>query len=654
MASLWSALFGILMITTALFSLTMLYMHGMLDAEAETDSVAGGRVDVTADGSAASTGGSSSVDEGALRAKLLSRAQEYVALEEARPYYEAFGSASPQAKRWHAEGEQTLAAALAALDQSSTAYPASFFDDPAQVPLPQFTFDHVLRDMLHLLNVEEAVMPSALRVARSALELRDSPTERSAATSTGSLVTVIIPTECDAYGDWLSAFAILSLDRLRRQALARALVSALSPGASASDRLDDVLQGRFVIRRLVACGDVTRLNADVLALGDGDHLASLVSPYPGPVNKGYEYPPLNKPHVVQQFLTVGGGATLPGDHRFLIVDPDFLFVRPLPLTSSAGRLLGATGSPYSATYNIGFDWFLGKPEVASLCGEPCARWLAREQERAAAADPSATRLQVQAKVRSMGVRGFDVGCPYFLSVADARDITPHWLHLTEAAVQLGDPSSAWGVPGGWIVEMYAYAMGAMLADRPHTTRLGLMASVWEGPEWQDVVSDVSHPPPILHYCQAYNVTTTADKYLALAPSLPEADPSLVMGADGRERAAFYFQKHDWHERVGGRVWLACDGGAKVDEALRRTTGRAPLPDAIASPLAPPSLTDNMIAANSPALPSELVDSLHLTGTEDVNAIALADRAHRRMLWFSWHMAHGTRTLAAQWRRRVCP
>jgi hypothetical protein len=655
MASLWSALFGILMITTALFSLTMLYMHGVLEArqEAMVDDNGGSDEAVVPGPTAAA--GDRGVDEKALRSKLLSRLQEYVAREEGRPYYEAFASSSPQAKRWHAEGEQSLAAALAALDQSATAYPPSFFDDPTQLPLPQFTFEHVLRDMLHLLNVEESVMPAALEVARTALELRDGPTERDAVEPNGAVVTVIIPTECDAYGDWLSVFAMLSLDRLRRQALSQALVSALTPGASATDVLDDVLQGRFVVRRLVACGDVTRLSADVLATGDGDHLASLVSPYPGPINKGYEYPPLNKPHVVQQYLTVGGGASLPGDHRFLIVDPDFLFVRRLPLTSPTGRLLGGTGAPFSATYNIGFDWFLGKPEVASLCGEPCERWLAEQQAAAAAANPSASELQNRATIRAAGVRGYDVGCPYFLSVSDALAITPHWLRLTEAAVQLGDPSSAWGVPGGWIVEMYAYAMGAMLARRPHSTRLGLMASVWEGPEWQDVVADVQSPPPILHYCQAYNVTTTAEAYVSLVPSLPSLAPSLILtDSSPPRRGAFYFQKHDWHEREGGRVWLACDGGSKVEGALRRTTGDVAPPAAIVSPLSPPPLTLNMLASSAPVLPPDYAASLSLSLSTDATAVALADRAHRRMLWFSWHMLHGPRTFAAEWRRRTCP
>lgn len=401
---------------------------------------------------------------------------------------------------------------------------------------------------------------------------------------------IIIPTECNHYSDWMSITLVSSLNQLR-------------------ERFPRTQQ--FKIARLVSC--TVPESPMMTQIADISHVSPLMSPYPGPINTGYAYPPLNKPHAVVDWIINGTGQDIPDDWETVIVDPDFLFTEPIPLMITDPK------RPWSATYSVGMHWlFREDPEVKEYCNGECDYLSRRDAELA-----------------------FDSGAPYAMQMGDLRRLAPWWLNHTERATQEGDKSKAWGVPGGWISEMYAYIMAAMREHLPHSLLKGLMVSMADSSEWSEYIRPAlggnscalldgtptpqggklinaaavfckGRNPMIIHYCQPYNIAKThGDQY------------------------AYDFYKHEYHNhdwRSNGVLALNCS--EEVANSIFERAGPVKLPEHM-TPNNPPTLQPIMVGERWPT-PEEKEEAIRL-----------------RTEFFVWHMYYDIKRALTDWRERFC-
>ena len=328
---------------------------------------------------------------------------------------------------------------------------------------------------------------------------------RPAAVREAARATVVLTVECHAFHDWQSVVAVHSLDELRRR----------WPRAQNFDILRVVTCARNETRAMQRLAPWLR--------------AEPISPHP--TNK-MEFPTLNKPHGLLAFVESARGRALPDEHEIILADPDFLFVKPLPLLQS--RL----GRPMASRYALGSHW-LQNERIRSICGAACE---------------GLGNLS-----HSDMLREWSGGPPIFIRMADLRRVVPHWFRVTEQLVLMGTPGNFESVPGGWLADMFAYIIGTYREQLPHTLRPFMVSYVSDEAEFNQDAHNTE--PCVIHYCQGYNLSTL----------------------DGPYRG--YFHKHEWHERDNKRHILSCS--ADDQHNVFRKNGWNPPLELLSSDIEPP-------------------------------------------------------------------
>lgn len=221
---------------------------------------------------------------------------------------------------------------------------------------------------------------------------------------------------------------------------------------------------------------------------------------------GKKYDFYNKPYGLKHWLE---NTQLPSNTVIALIDPDFIFLRPLTLKlageennifykeetpENVPKLIGK-GQPVAQLYGLGAPWAAGKTknfDRDSICpaGSPC----------------------LQTKV-SYGERHFSVGPPYLVHIEDMKRLTDSWVEFVPKVYESYPELLA---------EMYAYSIAAAHQELPHITMQHHMVSNIdmsdEGWKWIDALGDDVCEPPLdgeyypgkpmptfLHYCQFFRV-----------------------------------------------------------------------------------------------------------------------------------------------------
>lgn len=209
----------------------------------------------------------------------------------------------------------------------------------------------------------------------------------------------------------------------------------------------------------------------------------------------------NKPGGLQHWLA--SPASPPDDTVIAVIDPDFIFMRPLTAKVKADGIIFSgpiqaedlieevsVGHPAAQYYGIGDKWI-----------EFNLTYIAGEDSPALA-------------VKSMSAwKHYSIGPPYIVAKTDMVRIAQLW-HSVVPRVYEGHPHL--------LAEMYAYSVAAAHLELPHLRLDGYMTSEAEGygEAWPlvDLLTDESicsedlslHTtllPTFLHYCQHYKVGT---------------------------------------------------------------------------------------------------------------------------------------------------
>jgi hypothetical protein len=353
--------------------------------------------------------------------------------------------------------------------------------------------------------------------------------------------------DCSVYSEWQAVVAIGSLETLRAE------IPSMPP---------------FRIVRLVSCNSDAdfAVSARTRHYGDESRVSmSIGDPYPYAPMKGFVYPPLNKPYAIQDWLfNSTSGRALHDNDELIIVDTDSIFL--LPPSFGVSKL----GRPAASNkYYMGGEWLTGaKSEVRRFCGAACEN------------------------LNTAHVAEFyDMGAPYYMRAADLRRMVGHWYRMTNEMVLAADINRAWSTPGGWICEMYAYSMAAIIEKLPHRGLADQMAHVADHLVHLPP-SAATHGPVSLHFCQNYNITPHDQRYQVA------------------------FGKHDWHQQS------LLDCRAADEFAFMRRHPYNPPPE---------------FESNTPPTLREALQSAPY-GTE---------------LWMLWHIRHHIGKQLRRWRSKHC-
>jgi len=210
------------------------------------------------------------------------------------------------------------------------------------------------------------------------------------------------------------------------------------------------------------------------------------------------YPWLNKPQALVHWLKF---ADPPVTQTIVaLIDPDFIFLRPLVVSQSGLDIISSTKVPVrelnssvtrghgvGQTYGIGHNWL---KHVTAVCGQDSNAKHFSEEE----AD-----------------RYFQVGPPYILHLDDWKALAPLYTLFMKRMVKITGP--------GILTDMYGYAMAAAHLNIIHTRLDHFMVSdtgsrdgggeawKWANPsKWdpckgQLTTEDGKQMPTFLHLCQ---------------------------------------------------------------------------------------------------------------------------------------------------------
>lgn len=212
--------------------------------------------------------------------------------------------------------------------------------------------------------------------------------------------------------------------------------------------------------------------------------------------KSYDF--YNKPYGLEHWL---GSPAGPRDNNAIValLDPDFLFLRPLTYKIGQDRVLFSPtiteadlidevteGRPVAQHYGIGSHWT--KFKVGYIAGQ----------------DSPATKVNI-----SHAYRHFSVGPPYIVHVRDMKRIATKWAECVPKVYEEYPELLA---------EMYAYSIAAAHLELPHLRLDHYMVSnvdaSGEGWPFVDKLEEYAcsdYPdlgldqPVFLHYCQFYRV-----------------------------------------------------------------------------------------------------------------------------------------------------
>ena len=219
--------------------------------------------------------------------------------------------------------------------------------------------------------------------------------------------------------------------------------------------------------------------------------------------KSYDF--YNKPYGVLHWLEEAQPPVESGV-MVAIIDPDFVFLRPLTtkLTGNAFLVSGDThqsdvfdyitlGKPAAQQYGLGAPWVNDQNQHFNrtrICGanSPCLRvpnW-------------------------NVGAKHYSAGPPYIMEKSDLHRVAKRWVEFVPRVYEAYPDLLA---------EMYAYSMAAAHEELPHLRPDHFMVSNvlagGEGWQWVDALPDVCTPPvngvyfpdkplpTFLHYCQFF-------------------------------------------------------------------------------------------------------------------------------------------------------
>jgi len=214
---------------------------------------------------------------------------------------------------------------------------------------------------------------------------------------------------------------------------------------------------------------------------------------------GQTYYFYNKPGGLQHWLA--SAASPPDDTVIALIDPDFVFMRPLTAKVKADGIMFS--DPVQAEELI--------EEVTS--GHPAAqfygigdKWIEFNLTHIAGDDSPALGVK-----SNPAWKHYSIGPPYVVAKPDMVKIAQLW-HSVVPRVYEGHPHL--------LAEMYAYCVAAAHLELPHLRLDGYMTSETEayGEAWslvdnlndesicsEDLSLRTTHLPTFLHYCQRYKV-----------------------------------------------------------------------------------------------------------------------------------------------------
>lgn len=223
-------------------------------------------------------------------------------------------------------------------------------------------------------------------------------------------------------------------------------------------------------------------------------------------NKRYEF--YNKPYGLLHWLE-NVNPPIPSGTIIALLDPDFIFIRPLTTKISLNEILFTSpvqerdlfsriekGKPVAQQYLLGAPWATNSRQQKSLnrtkiCGEnsPC----------------------LQVPNPEIGSKQYSVGAPYLLERDDMLAVAKSWVEFVPKVYE--------DYPD-LLAEMFAYCMAAAHQKLPHLRLDHFMVSNinadGEGWKWIDQLEDRVTEPPVngiyfpnhslpvfVHYCQFF-------------------------------------------------------------------------------------------------------------------------------------------------------
>ncbi len=288
---------------------------------------------------------------------------------------------------------------------------------------------------------------------------------------------VAFSTSCNAFQDWQSLLLFLTADMVGQPGP----VTRIASGCTAKEEA----QLRNVYSRLDKGRNKFRL-----------HVTPDFSIDAASGDKYYFY---NKPGGLQHWLE--SAASPPDDAVVALIDPDFIFMRPLTAKIKEDGIIysGAVeaadlfeavtqGHPVAQFYGIGDKWT--EFNLTYIAGDD-------SPALAVKSGPAWTH--------------YSIGPPYIVQKTDMARIAKVW-HSIVPRVYEGHPHL--------LAEMYAYSVAAAHLELPHLRLDGYMTSETQsyGEAWslvddlpeenlctEDLSARTTRLPTFLHYCQRYKV-----------------------------------------------------------------------------------------------------------------------------------------------------
>lgn len=286
---------------------------------------------------------------------------------------------------------------------------------------------------------------------------------------------LVFSTDCSGYQNWQSLAVFFTADAVRQPGT----IVRIASGCSEAEKKEvQMLYDTFPVRFQVHFTPNFKKDA----------------------KSGKSYDFYNKPYGLQHWLD-SKAAPKHKDAIVALLDPDFLFMRPLTYKVKQDRVLYSPpvtdgdlidevreGHPVAQYYGIGSQWT--KFKVEYIAGK----------------DSPASKVST-----SDASRYYSVGAPYIAHVKDMRKIAESWANFVPRVYEEYPHLLA---------EMYAYSIAAAHLELPHLRLDHYMVSntqaAGEGWPFVDRLTDKyvcsaeapdqgQEQPVFLHYCQFYRV-----------------------------------------------------------------------------------------------------------------------------------------------------